>query len=312
MATQPKPKNGNKEPHVTQKQESPGTAVAAPPSANQVPAHLVEAAKEDAGRGVSTDRADNIIPLIYVMHPLSPQVDESSPQHVAGARPGSIWLRNWQTPMVPGDQGILVQPCAFGKDWPEWVPRTSGGGFVARHPNKIATAEDVKKYGDKLVEGEDVPDCPDATFKVDQTNRQKVWSRPNGNNLILTRNHAVRVILGEGQALQYMIPMKGASHAVSKEWMGKMMVKHAPDGTLLPSFSCLYRLTTRQRKNQKGTWYQFQVADAGYVTPEDYRAGRALNAAVESGEKVAEAEVHTGSGEDAPAGGGKQGDDLPY
>ena len=204
-----------------------------------------------------------------------------------------------------------MQPCAFNKDWVEWVPRLQGGGFVGRHENKIATAEDVRRLGEKVIEGEDVPDCLDAKFTVDPTNRQKVWKRPNGNDVILTRNHAVRVIFGENQALPYIIPLKGTGHGVSKEWMGKMMVKRTARGDLLPSFACLYRLTTRQRKNAKGTWYQFQVADAGYASVEDYYAGRDLHRAVESGEKVAEDEVGAGEG-DAGGGEGGASRDLPY
>jgi hypothetical protein len=323
-----KPDPPRQEPHMGDvKDEAEKTKQAAP--AGQaleraqpgVPDYLAEAAEADAGRGVSTDAADNIVPLVYVMHPLSPQVDESSPSYVPGAKAGSIWLRNAETPMVDKDQGILVQPCAFWKDWVEWVPRDSGGGFVARFPVIAATAADVarfkktlgEKLGSSLIEGEDIPDVGDATFVIDPANRQKKWSRPNGHDLILTRNHAVRCIMSPGVGLPYVIPMKGASHAVSKGWMGKFMVKRL-NGKLLPSFACLYRLTTRQKKNTKGVWYQLEVDDAGYASAEDYREGRALADAFETGAKVAEAEVNAGDGVDQGGGSGddKGGPDLPY
>ena len=289
------------------------TAVVDP---GDVPSYLVDAAKADEGLGISTAAADNIVPLVYVMHPLSPQCDENSSQYIQGARGGSIWLRNCATPMVAGDQGILVQPVSFSKDWGEWIPRTRGGGMVGRHANRPATDEDVKRLGDKLVVGEDMPDCPGAIFAVNPKNRQKIWTIRRGdapNDLIHTRNHAVRVFVDAKTALPYVIPLKSTGHGVSKEWMGKMMVKRA-GGKLLPSFACLYRLTTRQRKNTDGVWWQFVVADAGYVSAEDYQIGKDLHEAFESGAKVAEVEVGDvggdhGGGEGGTAAGSEE---VPY
>lgn len=281
---------------------------------SDVPDYLVEAARQDEGLGVSTDRADNIVPLIYVMQPLSPQVDEGSPQHVPGAKPGSIWLRNCATPMISGDGGILVQPVLFTKDWGEWVPRERGGGLMGRHANRQAAAVDVTRLGDKLVEGEDMPDCLGASFTVNAQTRQKVWTVRRGdavNDLVHTRNHAVRVFLDEHTALPYVIPLKGTGHGVSKEWMGKMMVKRA-GGKLLPSFACLYRLTTRQRQNAKGKWWQFVVDDAGYVSAGDYREGKALHDAFESGAKVAEAEVAAGDDRVPDGGGASVDSEIPF
>lgn len=291
----------------------PAQAVA---RAEDVPAYLAAAAEADAGLGVSTAAADNIIPLIYVMQPLSPQVDEAAPAYVPGARAGSFWLRNCATPIVGGDAGILVQPVRFTKDWGEWVPRERGGGMMGRHPNRAATPDDVGRLGDRLVEGEDVPDCPGASFRVDPTTRQKIWSVKRGeaaNDLVHTRNHAVRVFLDERAALPYVIPLKGTGHGVSKEWMGKMMVKRAGN-RLMPSFACLYRLTTRQRQNVKGKWWQIVVSDAGYVSPDDYAAGKALYEAFETEAVVAEAEV---AGAGAPEGGAdaagsRDGEHIPF
>jgi hypothetical protein len=50
----------------------------------------------------------------------------------------------------------------------------------------------------------------------------------------------------------------------------------------------LYKLTTKQRTNQLGTWFTWQVQDAGYVsTREEIERGRALLSAFTSGERVA-------------------------
>lgn len=287
-----------------------------------MPDYLVALASEDMGKGVSTNQADNIVPLIYVIQPLSPQVDPGAPEYIEGARPGSIWVRNYSTPMVPGDIGILVQPCHFSKDWVEWVPRGRGGGYAGRFKNRQADAEDAMRRPSKLDlgpprgvmqplgeidVGEDIPDNDEALFTTDPRTRQKVWFLATGNELVLTRNHVVRVHFAPGIALPYVIPLRGTGHIVSKEWMGKMLVKRSPRGELLPSWCCLYRLTTRQKTNVHGKWYQFQVQDAGYVDAAGYVDGKALYDAFETGEKVMEDEAAIASSTSDPPIGSNNG-----
>lgn len=281
-----------------------------------MPSYLAEVAGADAGRGVSTSAADNIVPMVYVLQPLSPQVDQSSPQRIEGAQPGMIWLRNSPVGVVPGDQGILFQPCHFEKVWPEWVPREKGGGFVARHKNWGATAKDVERFKGRVDLGEDIPDIGDADFKVDPATRMKLWSRPNGNDLRLTRNHAGYVVINENRALPYVLPLTGSGHGVSRSWMYSQMSKRLPDGRILPSWACLYRLTTRQRQNQKGRWYQLEPADAGYVDAAGYARGKELNTAFMTGAMAAEEDSAVGGEGAAPAGsgGGDPGldDKIPF
>lgn len=286
--------------------------------AGGMPAFLDEDARASAGAGVSTDALDNIVPMVYVLQALSPQVDkENAGAYIAGAEKGMVWLRN-STIGVVREGGILFQPCHFQKVWPEWVPRDKGGGFVARHPNRSATEADVKRFGGRINVGDDIPDVEDADFKIDPKNRQPAWFRKNsGNDLRLTRNHAGFVVVGDfkleefkngsgevagyvlrgGQVLPYVIPLTGSGHAVSRSWMFTMTSKHNSDGTITPSWFYGYRLTTRQRKNTQGTWYAFDVAEAGkdqkpvFFDLVGVRRGKALYEAFESGEKQAEAEV---------------------
>src|SRR6202035_3091033 len=92
-----------KETDITKTPTEPiqGTPSAAPTQGTNVtalrpggpPAALADRMKADAGRGVSTAQEDNQVPLIYVLQPLSPQVDKRSEQYVEGAEPGDLWLR---------------------------------------------------------------------------------------------------------------------------------------------------------------------------------------------------------------------------
>jgi len=227
------------------------------------PAYLAEAMKTDAGKGVSTDAADNLVPLAYVLQGLSPQVDESNPAYISGAKSGDIWLRNYVTPIVKGKDGMLFQPCYFSKDWVEWVPRERGGGFVARHDAKPSDTEDR-----------------DGKFV----------RRSTSNEIRETRYHSGFVHL-DGHCVPFVIPLTSTGHTVSRNWMFAMSQRVDASGKIEPSFCQLWRLRTQQRSNSKGKWYVFDPSFENYVSVQDFSRGRALNAAFAAGEKRAEAPV---------------------
>lgn len=232
-------------------------------SAGIIPLFLAVKANEDAGKGTSTAQEDNIVPLIYVLQPLSPVCNKKDPNHIEGAEPGSIWLRNASSPIQNGDEGILFQPCYFSKDWVEWVPRANGGGMVGRH--KELPVEAVEKRD---------PQNP---------NRVK-YILPNGNECIETRYHAGFVITENGP-LPYVIPMTSTAHTCSRQWMVMMNSKQS-NGKVMASWSALYRLRTKQRTNAAGSWYTWDISDAGFVsTLEDYERGKQLFTAFSGGDK---------------------------
>lgn len=265
------------------------TSVATTPS-NQVPDFLRDQVKQDAGHGVSTKAEDSLVPLIYILDAKSPQCDQNDPRYIPGARAGAIWLRNFSDPIIDGNTGFLFQPCYFSKDWVEWVPRERGGGFVGRFP-----WNDETEFGQPAV----------AEQKPHPENPKKMrWMLPNGNEVKETRYHSGYVILEDGRPLPFVIPLSSTGHTVSRNWMFTMMSKRTETGEIIPSYACLYRLTTRQRSNVQGKWYSFEVSDQGFVksTP-DYERGKALFKAFETGEKMADAEDATASdGSAAPAG----------
>lgn len=234
--------------------------------ANAPPAFMDE--KYAGGKGVSTAQEDNLVPLIYILQPLSPQVDKKKPSFIEGAEPGSIWLRNAAKPIVGGDEGIIFQPCFFDKDWVEWIPRDNGGGFVARHRELPKNAE--------RIEDERNP------------NRVRYVIKETGNEIIETRYHIGYVISADGP-LPYVIPMSSSGHTVSRGWMMKMNSKKI-GAKKAHSFTYLYRLTTVQRTNKAGTWYTWDVQDAGWVQKEeDVVRGLELHEAFFGGLKTTEA-----------------------
>jgi hypothetical protein len=194
---------------------------------------------EDVGKGVSTSQADNLVPLVYILQPLSPQVMSGSAR-IDGAKPGDIWLKNSDEPIVSGDEGIWFQPCVMYQKWTEWVPREKGGGFLGSF--------------DYL--GRD--HLPPGAERDLTSSRPRFWFPSNGHELVDTRYEA-GLVWQNGTALPYVIPFKSTGHAVSRGWMTKRVNQRRKDGTIWPAWSFLYNLTTALRKNNLGSWYVFEI-----------------------------------------------------
>lgn len=232
------------------------------------PAALTQQIKANAGKGLSKAQEDNLVPLIYILQTNSPQVNKRDPSYINGAEAGDIWLRNAPDPIVRGDDGILFQPCFFAKSWNEWIPRSSGGGFVARHAELPKEAE----------------------LKEDPENpNRKKYLLPNGNEVIETREH-VGLVHIDDQVIPFVIPLTSTGHSFSRKWMFMMNAKKV-EGCDVPTFACVYRLKSVFKQNAAGSWYMFDVEDGDWVSEEDFQAGLTIHEAFASGAKQAEAPV---------------------
>jgi hypothetical protein len=203
---------------------------------------------EDAGKGVSTDAADNLVPLVYVLQPLSPQVMDG-PAHIEGARAGDIWLKNAPDPIVQGKAGIWFMPCTMYMRWTEWVPRDKGGGFVASYDY---TGRNFLPQG--------------AVKDEKEKSRPRFWFPATGNECVETRYEA-GFVWRNGLALPFVIPFKSTGHSVSRGWMTKRTQQLRPDGRTWPAWTHLYKLTTTLRKNNFGQWFVFEVGDPIFYLP---------------------------------------------
>lgn len=246
-----------------------------------LPADLAKQMAADSGKGVSTDQADNLVPLVYVLQTGSPQVNKRDDKYVDGAEAGMIWLKNAPVELISGEEGGLFQPCAFWKDWVEWKPQRVG--YAGRH--------DIDK---RPADVEERPDPQDPTRTI-------LVRKSNGNIIQETRYHAGIWHIGDHR-LGYVIPMTGSQHTDSKEWMALQNRTMLPNSsTKAPSFATLWRLQTKPKNNAKGDWFGWKASFDSFIqkVPE-YEAGRALHEAFQSGAKAAEVpqeeEVAAGSG----------------
>lgn len=229
--------------------------------------------KMSGGKGLSTEASDNLVPLVYILQPLSPQVLKKNENYIEGAEPGNIWLKNSEDPF---HETITFQPCFFEKYWVEWIPRTKGGGFVARYDY-----DEMSKTKGRPVVAE--------LYKDPERPRAIRWRMPSGNDLVETRAYSGFIILDNGAALPYSIPLASTGHTVGKDIMFRLNNRRLDNGDKPHLWSSKITLKTKMRSNNAGEWYVFDIDCIDWIEDEEqYDLGETLNAAFERGEKRAE------------------------
>lgn len=236
---------------------------------------------QDSGKGVSTAMEDNVVPLVYILQALSPQVQKKKEEYIEGAEAGMIWFRGTKD-IVAGEEGIPVVPCHFAKSWIEWQPNR--GGFVARHDERPA----------------------DAVYVTDPENpKRKFWQRPNKNIVVETREHVVLALDVFDRPTPFVIPMSGSGHSSSKAWMTLQNRKVVPGTDLkAPSYAYIYRMKLAFRTNDQGDWFMWDISDENdeptmLTDPAVYRLARQIEADFGKGTLRAD----TGDGTQTDLGG---------
>lgn len=273
------------------------TALATQPTGDNVPAFLADQVKTDAGKGVSQASDDNIVPLIYILQSNSPQVNRRGPDYIEGAKDGDLWLRNSGIPPIDGDKGLLFQPCYFYREFVVWAPRKTGRGIQGRFAEMPSDAVEMEIKDDD-----------------DPTKTKKAWVLPNGDLVVDTRYHVGFALIEDqqsgaltGQVMPFVIPFKSSGHTASRTWMTLMNSK-VIGSDIAPSWACRYRVKTRSRTNNDGTWNAISVEDAGWVqTKEEYDRGARLHTQMASGELKGEVDNGAPGGQAAPTGDNKTG-----
>ena len=222
-----------------------------------VPDDLLDVTARDAGLGVSTDPADQILPLITVLQNNSPVVDKRSADHIAGAEAGCFRFRGDLIEIRDGVAGFTCIPCAMRIVWLEWGP-ARGSGLFGRHP---------KRPDDVDVRQEDGAKWP------------LLVRRGSGNVLQETREF---YILVDGKP--YVLSFHGTGHTTARKWQSHFhQFRHPKTGGLLPAYARKYRITTVAQSNASGRWFAVKFEDLGWVSKAEYEAGRGLHEVIARG-----------------------------
>jgi hypothetical protein len=223
-----------------------------------------EADAQQGAQNISQD--DLALPFLKILGQLSPEVNERDGKYVEGAKPGKIM--NTVTSQLY--DSIEVVPCHYKRKYIEWQDRgTSTGAPVAIH----AADSDI----------------------VSQTTRGKDYKDrlPNGNYLENTADHFVLVIGDSPESA--LISMKSTQLKVSRKWNSMMMgIKMQGKNGLYtpPTYSHIYKLSTVQMSNDKGTWFGWDVSKVGSVKDESIY-GMAKNFAISIGKGEVKAKTET-------------------
>jgi len=195
----------------------------------------------DAQQGAQNiSQADLALPFLKILGQLSPEVNKRDGKYVEGAEPGKII--NTVTNQLY--DSLQVIPCHYKRQYIEWQDRgTSTGAPVAIHEadsDIVSQTTRGKDYKDRL---------------------------PNGNYLDNTASHFVLTV-GDTPSTA-LISMKSTQLKVSRKWNSMMMgIKMQGKNGLFtpPTYSHIYKLSTVQMSNDKGTWFGWDVAKVGPVT----------------------------------------------
>ena len=214
----------------------------------------------DANQGAQNmSQEDLALPFLKILGQLSPEVNKMDGKYVKGAEPGKII--NTVTNALY--DSINVIPCHYKRQYIEWQDRgASSGAPVAIHEadsDIISQTTRGKDYKDRL---------------------------PNGNYLDNTANHFVLVLDKNPETA--LISMKSTQLKVSRKWNSMMMgLKMQGKNGLFtpPTYSHIYKLSTVQMSNDKGTWFGWDVAKVGPVTDKSiYDSAKAFAESVGKGE----------------------------
>lgn len=219
-----------------------------------------------AGMGMEQATTEDLsIPFLRILAQLSPQVNKRDGAYVEGAEPGSIY-NTVSNEAYSGEDGVMVIPCYYSRKYVEWKPREKGGGFVG-------------SYGatDPIV---------NTTYRDDRGNDVL----PNGNLLTNTAQFFVILLHPTLGPQRCLITMSSTQLKKARKWMTQMqsLTATGKNGNLftLPMMSQVYKLRTVEERNDKGSWFGWEISRVGPVEDKNL-----FNLAVEFSKSVAKGEV---------------------
>ena len=193
-----------------------------------------------ANEGLESVSAQDLsIPYLRILAQLSPQVNKRDGAYVQGAEAGMIY-NTVENAVYSGEDGVSVIPCYYRRVYVEWKPREKGGGYVATY-------------------GSDDPILK-TTYKDDRGND----ILPNGNLLTNTAEFYVLMLDTDGRPRRCLITMTSTQLKKARKWLTQMQTNTArgKNGNMfvMPMMSHIYTLSTVEERNDKGSWFGWEVS----------------------------------------------------
>ena len=237
--------------------------------------------ENDAGNGLSNLGADDLsIPFLRILSDTNDEVKKRSPKFIEGAEVGMIY-NTLTKDLYDGEVGVQVIPCAYQRQYIEWMDRGKGTGApVNIHP----VSSDIMSKTTR-----------------DDSNKDRL---PNGNYVEHTANHYVLVVNKDGTYAQALIAMKSTQRKKSKRWNSLMLglkLKGKNGMFNPPSYSHVYNLSTVAESNDLGNWFGWDINRVGPVESGDlYNAAKSFAISVDKGEVKVKHEEDSMDAENTP------------
>ena len=192
-----------------------------------------------ANLGMEQVRTEDMsVPFLRILAQLSPQVNKRDGAYVQGAEPGMIY-NTVANEAYDGEKGILLVPCYYNRRYVEWKPREAGGGYVGSY-------------------GADDP-IINTTYR-DQRGNDVL---PNGNLLTNTAQFFVLLLGDDGIPQRCLLTMTSTQLKKARKWVTQMQSRTAMGKNglfVLPMMSQVYRLRTVEERNDKGSWFGWEIS----------------------------------------------------
>ena len=222
-----------------------------------------------AGLGLDQVRTEDMsIPFLRILAQLSPQVNKRDGAYVQGAEAGMIY-DTVANEVFNGEEGILVVPCYYSRRYVEWKPREKGGGYV----NSYNADDPIVK----------------TTYRDDRGNDVL----PNGNLLSNTAQFFVLRMDASGIPQRCLLTMTSSQLKKAKKWVTQMQSRTAmgKNGLFtMPMMSQIYRLRTVEERNDKGSWFVWEISHERHLDLENakerplFMMGMEFSKSVKAGE----------------------------
>ena len=199
---------------------------------------------DDLGSGFEDTTGEDLkVPLITAIQSNNPQVMPGHAKYLAHAKP-SMLLNTLTGETHDGAVGVEFIPVRRVRQFMEFVPRTQGGGVVARHdPNEPAVkrARAGKPYG-------------------------KIENFGDGNELVESVNVYGLLIDAQGKVSEANVPFQSTNIDAYKTMYSIALAQRVPVGNgqtaPLPLFAHRWRLRTTFAQNKKGQWFKLVLTPA--------------------------------------------------
>ncbi len=248
---------------------------------------------EDAGVGVDDiDRSEMAIPFIGILQSNSPEIQPIKKGGLEGAELGML-INTVTKEVVDGDVGIPFVACFKTHEYIEWVPRDSGGGFVAVHAvGSEVVAEAI------------------ATAQKENADFGKFTTKA-GNDLVETYS-LYGVLLDEDGEPNSVAVIAFTSTKIKKYKQLNTKLKSIKGRPPIYSLSLIIK--TVDEKNKKGDFVNFDIVFAVEnnglksklsPTSEAFQAAKTLRESIIAGEARADhaATTNSAAGDDADDAG---------